>query len=224
MNSSFYSECMAKYIKNLKTNKAAGCDNLKPIFLQKGGEHLVSSLCCLFNECVKLSSFPSSLKLADISPLFKKKDPLCKNNYRPVNVLTVISKLFERIFSDQLTAYFLDILNCSLSAYKKGYNCQHVILKMTEYWRDCLDNNDTVCTVAMDLSKAFDCMPHGLLIAKLYAYGLSIDACNFVISYLCNRRQRVKVHGGFSEWSNTNFMFSYTVVILSLNALIPFMI
>ena len=195
---------MAKYIKNSKTNKAAGCDNLKPTFLQKGGESLFSSLCCMFNQSVKSSSFPASLKMADISPLFKKKDPLCKNNYRPVNVLTVISKLFERILSDQLTAYFIHILNCSLSAYKKGYSCQHVILQMTEYWRNCLDNGDTVSTVAMDLSKAFDCMPHGLLVAKLFAYGLSINACNLVINYLCDRRQRVKVRGGFSELSIIN--------------------
>ena len=97
-------------------------------------------------------------------------------------------------------AYFQNILSAALSAYRTGYSCQHVILKMTEYWRQSLDNGNAVGTVAMDLSKAFDTMPHGLLIAKLHAYGLSKDACNLVIHYLCNRHQRVKIQGVSSEF------------------------
>ena len=195
---------MAKYIKELKTNKAAGCDNLKSIFIQKGGKPLCSVLWSMFNDCITMHSFPSALKVADISPLFKKNDPLCKNNYRPVNILTSISKLFEKILSDQLTSYFINILSSSLSAYKSGYSCQHVILQMTEYWRDCLDKGNVVSTVAMDLSKAFDCMPHGLLIAKLDAYGMSAEACKLIINYLRDRRHRVKIQSNFSQLSVVN--------------------
>ena len=100
--------------------------------------------------------------------------------------------------------FFSNILNPSLSAYRKGYSCQHVILQLTEYWREALDNNDYVGTMAMDLSKAFDSMPHGLLIAKLRAYGMSKNACNMIVSYLSNRRQRVKISGEVSNWSTIN--------------------
>ena len=97
-----------------------------------------------------------------------------------------------------------NILNPSLSAYRKGYSCQHVILQLTEYWREALDNNDYVGTMAMDLSKAFDSMSHGLLIAKLRAYGMSKNACNMIVSYMSNRRQRVKISGEVSNWSTIN--------------------
>ena len=103
-----------------------------------------------------------------------------------------------------MTEFFIDILHSSVSAYRKGYSCQHVLLKSTEHWRDAFDADKYVGIVAMDLSKAFDSMPHGLLIAKLHAYGVSLDACNMIISYLINRQQRVKVSGQVSEWSVIN--------------------
>ena len=109
------------------------------------------------------------MKLADISPIYKKDDNLRKEIYRSVNLLVMISKVFERILADQLTAYFEHLLSSCLSAYRRGYNWQHVILRLTEYWRQALDNGCFVGVVAMDLSKAFDRMPDGLLIAKLHA-------------------------------------------------------
>ena len=71
---------------------------------------------------------------------------------------------------------------------------------MTEDWRNALDNNQAVGIVAIDLSKAFDCMSHGLLITKLSAYGFSMDACKMIKSYLVARLQRVKIGDTFSEW------------------------
>ena len=100
--------------------------------------------------------------------------------------------------------FFSNILNPSLSAYRKGYSCQHVILQLTEYWREALDNNDYVGTMAMDLFKTCDSMPHGLFIAKLRAYGMSKNACNMIMSYLSNRRQHVKISGEVSNWSTIN--------------------
>ena len=144
------------------------------------------------------------MKLADISPIFKKKNNLLKENYRSVNVLTILSKVFERILCDQMLIYFENIFSSNISAYRNGYNCQHVLLQLTEHWRKALDNDEYVGTLSMDLSKAFDCMPHALLIAKLNAYGLSFNACNLVISYLKNRHQRVKIINEFSEWSVIN--------------------
>ena len=130
------------------------------------------------------SHFPVDMKLAEISPVFKKIESLCKENYRSVDILTVTSKIFERIMADQLMSYFDNLLSTHLSAYRKGYSCQHAILQFTEYWRKALDEGQNVGTVAMDLSKAFDKMPHALLIAKLHAHNVSPAACNLIISYL----------------------------------------
>ena len=93
-------------------------------------------------------------------------------NYRPVSVLNVFSKVLERFILDQLTFYFKSILSELRSAYRKKYSCQHVLLRMIETWRKCLDENEIVGTTLMGLSNAFDCLPHDLLVAKLEAYGL----------------------------------------------------
>ena len=143
------------------------------------------------------------MKLAEIIPIYKK-DNLRKENYRSVNLLVMISKVFKRILADQLSAYFEHLFSTCLSAYRRGYNCQHVVLRLTESWLQALDGGCFVGTVSMDLSMAFDRMPHGLLIAKLHAYGLSMNACHLIVSYLKDIRQRVKVMGECSDWATVN--------------------
>ena len=99
-----------------------------------------------------------------------------------------------------MTQYFKDILSSFLSAYRKGYSTQHVLIKALEDVKKSLDNGEHVGWVLMDLSKAFDALPHGLMIAKLRAYGVSENACAFIASYLSNRKQRVKVGGQKGDW------------------------
>ena len=106
--------------------------------------------------------------------------------------------------AEQLKNYFEDISSPLLSAYCKGYSCQHVILNLTEYWWRALDDNKCIGTIAMDLFRAFDCMPDGLLVAKLHAYGVSLKACIFISDYLKDRLQRVKLMGTHSSWTTIN--------------------
>ena len=119
-------------------------------------------------------------------------------NYRPVSVLNVFSKVLERFILDQLTSYFKSILSELRSAYRKQYSCQHVLLRMIETWRKCLDENKIVGATLMDLSKAFDCLPHDLLVAKLEAYGLDTKTLKHMLSYLSGRKQCVKIRNSFS--------------------------
>ncbi len=88
-------------------------------------------------------------------------------------------------------AYFENIFNNVLCAYRKKYECKHVLIKLSDSWKYALDNDKFVGTLLIDLSKAFDCIPHGLLIAKMKAYGLSNEACTFRSSCICDRYQRV---------------------------------
>ena len=85
-----------------------------------------------------------------------------------------------------------------LSAYRKNYSTQHVLLHLIENWRHCLDENKVIGAVLMDLSKAFDCLSHELLIAKLDAYGFNENTIKFVNSYLTNRKQSVKIQDSLS--------------------------
>ena len=142
--------------------------------------------------------FPDAEKIACITPAFKKEDRLDRTNYRPISVLNVFSKVFERFMLDQLTSYFKNILSEFLSAYRKQYSCQHVLLRVIETWRKYLDENRIVGATLMDLSKAFDCLPHDLLVAKLEAYGLDNKALKLMLSYLSGRKQCVKIRNSFS--------------------------
>ena len=103
--------------------------------------------------------------------------------------------------NDQLLKHFNAIFHKLLSAFRKGYSCQSILLKFIEDAKKALDNGNYVGVIFMDLSKAFDCLPHGLLIAKLNAYGLTLPACELLGSYLSGRRQRVKIGGTRSHWS-----------------------
>ena len=147
-----------------------------------------------------MSVYPDTFKRAEVAPIYKKNDFLIRSNYRPVSVLTATSKVVESLMSDQINTFFNDILSVHLSAYRKHYSCNNVLLKCIEDWRAALDKNETVACVMMDLSKAFDSLPHGLLIAKLNAYGFSAQSCTFIQSYLSNREQRVKLGSKHSSW------------------------
>ena len=86
-----------------------------------------------------------------------------------------------------------------MSGFRKGYSCQSVLLRLTEEWRKYLDQNKVVGVLLMDLSKAFDCLPHDLLLAKLEAYGFELKTLNLFFSYLRKRRQYVNINGTISD-------------------------
>ena len=80
--------------------------------------------------------------------------------------------------------------------------CQSTLLRLVEDWRKALDNHKYVAAILMDLTKAFDCLPHSLLLGKLSAYGLSDKSCSLVSNYLSNRKQQVKLGPHYSEWAD----------------------
>ena len=137
-------------IEKLDLSKAECSDSLPARVLKDLNNIISPEIARYFNECIKIGNFPQNLKLADVSPIYKKNDKQCKENYRPVSVLSALSKVFERL---------------------------------------------------TDLSTAFDCIPHDLLIAKLNAYGFDHLSLKLILSYLSGRYQRVRVNASFSKWS-----------------------
>ena len=185
----------------LNVNKATTFKNIPMKILKQNKEVCIPVLTNIINKDFSNSQFPDKLKIADVVPVFKNKDATVVNNYRPVSVLPAPSKISERLLQDQLTDFISDNLSPYLCGYRKGYNCQYALIALIEEWRGKMDNRGHAGAVLMDLSKAFDCMKHDLLLAKLYAYGLSIKACKMIQSYLSNRFQRVKINTSFSSWS-----------------------
>ena len=107
------------------------------------------------------------------------------------------------MYSD-IDNYMQKYLSPSLCGFRKGYSTQHCLLAMLEKWKKALDKNDNAAALLTDLSKAFDCINHELIIAKLETYGFSHSALAYIHTYLKNRFQRTKVNNAFSAWSCIN--------------------
>ena len=153
------------------------------------------------NDCV----FPTELKCADVTPIFKKDCRTEKSNYRPISILPVLSKVFERIMYDQINNFIKSKLSPYLCGFRKKYNTQHALFHLLKNWQTCLDKHGYVGTLLMDLSKAYDCLPHDLIIAKLEAYGFGKKSLRLIYSYLTKRKQRVKIFSTLSEFMEVVF-------------------
>ena len=154
-----------------------------------------------FNLSVTSGIYPNNLKLADITPAFKKGDRFNEENYRPVSILSALSKIFERLLYYQINNYMNPKLSIYQCGFRKVFSAQNCLLVMVEKWKKCLDNKGSTGVVMTDLSKAFDCLTHDLLIAKLNAYGFDYNSLKLVNSYLSNRCQRVRVNCSYSFWN-----------------------
>ena len=89
--------------------------------------------------------------------------------------------------------------------FRKSFSAQHCLVSMLEKWKSATDNKKSFGALLTDLSKAFDCLSHDLLIAKLNAYGFNMSALRFVHSYLKNRMQRTKINSECSSWEEIMF-------------------
>ena len=101
-----------------------------------------------------------------------------------------------------LTEYFNNHFLPFLSTFRSGYGCNTTLLKIIKDWKQALDQTKYIAAVLMDLSKAFDCLPHKLLLLKLEAYGMSKSVLQLIENYLTNRKQCVKVGTKLSNWQD----------------------
>ena len=113
----------------------------------------------------------------------------------------LLLKIYEKFYNEQLLPCVNRSISELMSAYRSGYKTNHALVRLIENWTHALDNTLFTSAVLMDLSKAFDCIPHNLLIAKLYACGLDFNTVTFLHNYLKHRKQSVKINNisSFSE-------------------------
>ena len=191
---------MFKRILSLDPKKATNANDIPKDILIGSNDIVCGYTSNMFNEDKDSCRFPQILKTADVNPHFKDDDRTNKKNHRPVSNLLALSKLYEGIMKNQITDYMHDFLSPYLFAYIKERGPQYCVLAMIEMWRKALDDKKVGGAILTDLSKAFDCLSHELLIAKLEAYGFEQSALLFVYDYLKNRMQRTKVGGSYSSW------------------------
>ena len=152
--------------------------------------------------CINSCSFPDALKCAQICPIHNKDSSLNITNYRPVSVLPSLSKIFEKVLVEQLSDYFEYIFNEEISRFRCKHSCETILVRMIEDIRQYLDEGKIVCVLLTDLSPAFDSISYKLRISKLYAYGLSYEAYELLLSYYKNQKQQVRLRNVHSEWKS----------------------
>ena len=135
--------------------------------------------------------FPNILKKAVIKPIYKKDDKNDISNYRPISLLPVISKIFERAALNQLLAYFEKncLINGLQHAYQKNHGTVTCLFELLNEIYELIDNKYKVALVSLDLSKAFDSINHTLLLKKMEKFNLNSNAVDFLRSYLAHRTQ-----------------------------------
>ena len=187
-------------INSIDSSKAYQKDNIPPKILKENNDISALVLRYDINKCIDIGKFPSNLKNSDVTPTYKREDRLLKENYRPISILPTFSKVYAKILHQQIYSYFDNLFSKFLCGYRTGHSTQHCLLYMLEKIKMSLDKEMHTGILLTDLSRAFDCISHELLIAKLYAYGFSKISLSLISDYFCGRKQRTKVRDKYSSW------------------------
>ena len=180
-------------INRLDCNKASGLDCISVKAVKSMSESLAGPLADIFNSSLLQGEFPKALKLGKIIATYKKGAKTDLKNYRPVTILPILSKVLERLMYVRLYDY-LDssgFLSEFQFGFRKGKSTQDAILNFLAQIFDDLDSGKIPIGICWDLSKAFDSMNHGILLARLTSLGISKTGVKWLRSYLENRPNRV---------------------------------
>ena len=150
--------------QNIDTSKSYQKDNIPPKILEASVAVCKVFLNIDINNCIVEGTFPSNLKNADICPF--SKSLILFANYRPVSILPTLSKVYEKIFHQQICEYFKCIFSKYLCGFRRGHSTQHCLLFMLEKLKRALDKGQVTGILLTDLSKAFDSISHELLIVE----------------------------------------------------------
>ena len=192
---------VTEIILGLKSKNSCGLDKISTKQLKLISHGIVQPITILINRSLSEGVFPSSLKIAKVIPIYKKGDHDQLNNYRPISLLTNLSKVFEKVIHNRLYKYF-DTSNL-FDPLQFGFRPKHsTIDAITLLTKDILQSfNRKEYTVAVfcNLTKAFDTIDHNILLYKLNKYGIRGNALNLIASYLHNRKQYVLNNSSSSE-------------------------
>ena len=191
------------YLNKLSANKATGLDGITSHFVRDGVLIIACPSSHVINRSLIQGTTPNDLKSARVVPLFKKNNRTEVFNYRPVSILTIISKFFERTVYDPVESN-LDqkkLLYQFQSGFMSRYSTDTCLIHLSDFVKFQMDKGHFVGMVLLDLQKAFDTVDHTILLMKLEALCLSQDITRWFQSYLSDRQQLVDVSGILSSYS-----------------------
>ena len=155
------------------------------------------------NQSFQCGVFPDKLKIAKVITQFKKGNPELSSNYRPISLLPIFSKIFEKLMYRRLFR-FLEVHNVLYSlqfGFQENHSIDHALMSLTEAIRNTLDNKRFGCGIFIDLQKAFDTVNHKISLSKLEHYGVRGCVLERFRSYLSDKKQYVSING-----SNSNLL------------------
>ena len=199
-----------KTVAKLPSKRSSGHDNISNILLKDIIANIADVLCVIFNKSLEQGEFPSMMKLAKVVPLYKGKEHYLETNYRPISLLTTISKVLEKIVYQRIYSFLQNTgqLYDNQYGFREAHSCEHTIGKVVNGIVKSLENKETSACVLLDLSKAFDTIEHTIMLEKLALYGIRGNALSWFKSYLSGRSLRVKCRTVSSTTTQTSREYS----------------
>ena len=190
---------IATIIRSLDPNKAHGYDMISIRMLKICDKSICKPLELIFQSCIKHGKFPNEWKMANVVPVHKKSDKQILKNYRPVSLLPICGKVFERLIYNSLFEYFIqnDLISPYQSGFKPGDSCTNQLISIMHEIYQSFDDGFEVRGVFLDISKAFDKVWHNGLIYKLKQNGVAGDLLDTLTNFLKERKQRVILNGQY---------------------------
>ena len=183
-----------KLIQSLPNKNSHGYDNLSNIMLKSIADELLTPLCIIINQSLETGRFPTGMKLADVVPLFKSKARDVETNYRPISLLSTMSKILEKVVYNRVYNFLTRTGQISDKQYgfRAKHSCEHAIGQLVGSVLKNLENKQITVAILLDLSKAFDTIKHEIMLKKLELYGVRGIPLSWFRSYLADRKLRVK--------------------------------
>ena len=200
----FNEDEILKIIRALNIHKAHGHDDISIRMIKICDKSLLKPWNILFQNSTKSSCYLVIWKRSNIIPVHKKNDKQLVKNYRPISLLPIFGKIFEKIIFDRLHDFLLqeELLNPNQSGFRPSDSCVNQLIAITHEIFEAFDCNPSleVRSVFLDISKAFDKVWHEGLLYKLKSMGISGELYNLLENYLSDRFQRVLLNGQASSW------------------------
>lgn len=184
------------YISELKNKKAPGYDKIKSETLKEITKYISTPLTYLINKALSVGTWPESLKITIVKPVHKGGDKTLPLNYRPISLITSITKIFEKVLKVRMLNFLNkhNILSPQQFGFRQGKSTENAISLLTKHIYKALDNSRPSLCLFIDLAKAFDTISHALLMKNLEEIGFRGTAYKLISSYLTNRMQCVEVN------------------------------
>ena len=189
-------------IRNMPPNKATGLNGVGVKILKVAAPAIAPSLCTLINYCIDNSTFPTLQKYAKVIPVYKghgSKDDM--GNYRPISILPLLSKVFEKHIHHALYGYMEEnnLLHQLLSGFQRFYSTETALIRLTDQILLYMDNDRVTGLIFIDYKKAFELIDHDVLLLKLEAYGVESIELMLLKQYSRGRKQSVRINGVQSD-------------------------